>query len=407
MKKKATTNDRRLQSAVKMNIQKEDTRLYRLQEKKRLSVGRESAIVLGLAVIVAVFFLISVLAVLDLTYRGFSVAWLVENVKIRTDSLVGMVTGGTEQSGMKFFLTQFAAVILTGGALAASGAVYQGVFHNPAASPTLLGVQSGGLLGQAVYSLFFLAPPTYSVISYEDRQAIYDSQNLFERYTGQFFVLAGCFIAVAFVMTAAKLAGRGRISVVTLILSGTVFSSIINSLITVLQYNVSLLHGSGASAAASLTTASFGSMSHPQILLLMAVPVLLCLTIVHLMSGRINIIVFGEDEAKSMGMNVGRQRLLLIILSTVLTAVILSFCGQIAFIGLIAPNAARKIVGPDYKYLMPASTLMGALLLLTAYDISYMIGFSASVGNVTSIAGGIIFFIIMTVYRRQKHGDWA
>lgn len=406
-KKKA--DERRIKSSIEINIKKEDPRMYGAQQRKRISVGRENTIVIGMTIALLLLLTISILGVLDLSYHAFSWAWLIENVKVRVNDIFNLITGSSLSSGINFFLTEFAAVVLASAALAASGAVYQGTFHNPMASPTLLGVQSGGMLGKVVFSLLMITPTAYSVTTYEDRKLIYDSQSILERYTGQLFVFAGCIVAVVIVVSVAKIAGRGKISTVAMILAGTVFSSVINTITTGLQYTFSNFQSGSVAAAAvnSASTTSFGSTSNPQILMLMAIPIIICLVAVNMMGGKLNVIVFGEDEARSLGMNVSLQRIILIGISTLLTATVIAFCGQIAFVGLIVPNLARRIVGPDFRYLLPASTMLGGILMLIAYDLTYIIGFTVNVGQVTSIAGGFVFLIIMTAYRRKRHGDWA
>ena len=86
---------------------------------------------------------------------------------------------------------------------------------------------------------------------------------------------------------------------------------------------------------------------------------------------------------------------------------VIAFCGQVAFVGLIAAILARRLVGPDFRYLLPASVLTGALMLFIAFDVSYMIGFTVDTGSVTSIIGGLFFMIIMTANRRKKNASWA
>ena len=140
---------------------------------------------------------------------------------------------------------------------------------------------------------------------------------------------------------------------------------------------------------------------------MMAAPILLCLLIAMLMRNRINLLAFGETEAKTIGVNTSRARLVLIIVSTVLTASVISFCGQIAFVGLIAAILARRLVGPDFRYLLPASVLLGGFMLLLAFDVSYMIGIVVDTGSVMSIIGGLFFMVIMTVNRRKRNASWA
>ena len=409
-KNKISQRDReRLQSSIQMKMQQEDPRTYSMKEKERLSIGKEARTVLLLGIALILLFLFSLLCLLDLTFRGFSLAWLFENMTIRANALLHLFSGAHTEMGVKFLLSEFTAVVLCGAALSASGAIYQGVFHNPLASPTLLGVQSGGQFGQAIFSLYFIAPGAVSITTYEDRAAMLAGQSIFEIYAGQLFVFAGCLAAVAIVVTVARIAGKGKVSTVALLLAGTVFSGIVETVISVLKYTQSAYHpGSAAeSAISTVQQTSFSSVSHPVLMGMMAAPILLCLLAAMLMRNRINLLAFGETEAKTMGINTSRTRLLLIVISTVLTASVISFCGQIAFVGLIAAILGRRLVGPDFRYLLPASVLLGAFMLLLAFDISYMIGIVVDTGSVMSIIGGLFFMGIMTANRRKKNVGWT
>ena len=153
------------------------------------------------------------------------------------ESIIDLFSGAHVQTGIAFFITQFVSVLLCGAALSASAAIYQGVFHNAMASPTLLGVQAGGTLGQTVYSLYFIMPSLMTVTTYDEVQQRLDSQTIFETYMGQLFVLAGCFLAVFIVVSVSTAIGGGRVDTVAMILSGSVLTSVINIVIQALKYN--------------------------------------------------------------------------------------------------------------------------------------------------------------------------
>ena len=398
----------RLKSSISMNIQAQDPRTYQAREKKRLTIGRESFIVLVLAIGTLVLFLLSVVGVLDLTYRGFSLAWLFENVRLRTESLIQLMSGDHVESGIAFFIVQFVSAILCGAGLSASAAIYQGTFHNPLASPTLLGVQSGGTLGQTVFSLYVAVPAGITIQKYSDIQEMLEAESVFQLYMGQLFVLAGCFLAVFIVVAVSRAIGGDKLDTVAMLLAGTVLSSVIGIVVTAMRYTSSYMNGSVAStASSSVMMATFSTIYSPRVLALMGIPMTACMILACLLSGRINMIVFGEEEARTMGMNVKRQRNVLIVISTVLTSFVIAFCGQIAFIGLVAAVPARRIVGPDYRYLMPASIFMGGLMMIVAYDLNYMVGFAYDTGSMVSLIGGVFFLVIMTVNRRKRNADWA
>ena len=125
------------------------------------------------------------------------------------------------------------------------------------------------------------------------------------------------------------------------------------------------------------------------------------------LSGKLNILVFGEDEAKAMGMNIRRFRNVLIACCTILTAVVLSFCGQMAMIGFMVPHFARYMVGPDFRYLVPASALLGGIVTLLVYDLCYLTGQTGSFNMYTGVVCSIVSAIFILKYRRKRHADWA
>lgn len=108
-----------------------------------------------------------------------------------------------------------------------------------------------------------------------------------------------------------------------------------------------------------------------------------------------------------MGVNVGRDRLIMIILTTIMTGTTIAFCGQISFIGLMVPQFARFFVGTNYKYLLPASAFLGGIFMLLAFDIYYTLNFAFTVGTYVNAVGSIAFLIFMIRYRRKGHADWT
>ena len=142
-------------------------------------------------------------------------------------------------------------------------------------------------------------------------------------------------------------------------------------------------------------------------LLLLAVPACMGITAVILMRGRLNLLVFGEDEARVMGMRVERTRNIMIALVTILTALVISFCGQIGFVGFIIPHLARRFTGPDFRYLIPGSALLGAICMTAVYYIANLASYASNINFITSLVGGSIFFIMIIRFRNKRYADWA
>ena len=139
----------------------------------------------------------------------------------------------------------------------------------------------------------------------------------------------------------------------------------------------------------------------------LAVPVILGIVIIMAMRYRLNLLAFNDEEAQSLGISVNVTRNTVIVVCTVLTAVIVSFVGSVGFVGFIVPHLARKMVGPDFRYYIPASICLGAAYLLVAFYLANMSGvFQGSVGTLTSIVG-VVFFVVMAVRQRARgNADW-
>ena len=129
------------------------------------------------------------------------------------------------------------------------------------------------------------------------------------------------------------------------------------------------------------------------------------MAVLMLMCGRLNLIAFGEEEARMMGVDLGLERTVIVLLSTVMTAAVVAFCGAISFVGLIVPHLARHVAGNDFRRLTPACAFLGGLFLLLAFDLSYMLNYVVNAGLIVNVAGGGIFLISMIRYRRRGHAD--
>ena len=139
----------------------------------------------------------------------------------------------------------------------------------------------------------------------------------------------------------------------------------------------------------------FGNTYKPDQMMLMLGFLAPCVCALMSVAGRMDILALGDEQAATMGLNVVFFRNLIIAVNTVMTAVIIAFCGQIGFIGFIIPLAARRLVGPRFRRLLPASMLMGATLLLIIYDIAHLISMTAYMNVLTSALGSIVMVIAL------------
>lgn len=290
-----------------------------------------------------------------------------------------------------------------GAGLSVTGAVFQGSFRNSIASPTTLGVMSGGTLGSTIYIMWgseWIGGSLGNRLSEVSGMSAMGLQKFV-------FVLIGCLGAVLFTAGVSKLASRGgEISMVTLIVVGMVFSSAVSSVSQYIQLMVNTTDPYG-SKAAQLQTAMAGRMSDGAVWILVVV-VGAVVTYLILSAKRLNLIVFGEDEARAMGIHVRRTRNTMMVLCTVMTAVIIAACGGIGFVGLIIPHITRRVVGSDFRFLIPGCAAIGGMFVLICQwlpPISWMS--YAHVSDYTSMVGGVVFLYMIIRNRRRSNADWA
>ena len=226
--------------------------------------------------------------------------------------------------------------ILVGAMLSLSGAVYQGVFKNPLISPDLLGVSSGASVGAAL--------------------AIMLGATLAQR---QIMAFLGGLLAVYLSTSIPKLF-KNR-SNLTLVLSGIIVSGFLCSILSIMKFVAE-----EQTELASIVFWQMGSMAKVLGREIIAIsPVfVVCTIILLLLSWRINILSFGDLEAKSLGININKIRGIVIICASLLTASAVSISGTIGWVGLVIPHLGRILVGTDHTKLIPTTVVMGALFML-------------------------------------------
>lgn len=307
------------------------------------------------------------------------IAILAERAGIHLD-----VAYGTQQSAVlwNIRLPRVLLAILVGGGLATSGAALQGVFRNPLADPGLIGVSSGAALGAVASIIIGFAPFGPSSLSLA--------------------AFCGGLLATLIVYLFAR--RNGRTEVVTLLLTGIALNSIAGAATSFLIFTAS------DAQLRTIVFWSFGSLggatwrSVGAILVPIGVGVLL---LPHW--GRaLNLLSLGEREARHLGVETERVRLILIGLTALLTGAAVAFCGTIGFVGLIVPHLLRLIAGPDHRTLLPASALGGALLLVLADLVARTVAAPVEIplGVVTALAGGP-FFLWLLYRTRRDQGGWG
>lgn len=266
--------------------------------------------------------------------------------------------------------------VLVGMTLAISGAIFQAVTRNELASPYVLGVSGGAGLAVLVTLVFF---------------------------AGATFILpfAAAFGgAIAFLLVYAIAWKRGT-SPVRLVLAGVVVATVFQSLQTGLFY---FLDSTGAvKTALAWTTGSLTGVGWSQVRLA-TIPTLLVAPIAVLASRHLNVLLLGEDTARSLGMSVERMRFGLSGLAILAAATAVAVAGLVGFVGLVVPHVVRTVVGSDYRRLIVGCLFAGPALVVAA-DVIARLALSpiqVPVGVITGLLGGPYFLYLM-----RKHDDFS
>ena len=279
---------------------------------------------------------------------------------------------------LKIRLPLVLGAIISGAGLGICGCVMQAVLKNPMASPFTLGISSGAHFGVSMGAVFGI-----TILN------------------GPYFLVANAFLCAllcsGFIISLSAL--RGATSE-TMVLAGIAVNYLFqatNQLLTYIaddeQRNIMTLWGMG----------SLSSINWNGIWFLLTAS-LICLPLIFSRAWDLNLMTAGDESAKSMGVNAGHIRILIMIASSLLVAAIVAIVGVIGFVGLIAPHIGRMILGNDHRYLIPASGGIGAAILLIANALSMNILGSVVLptGIIMSIIGVPLFLSLILKGKRKE-----
>jgi len=278
------------------------------------------------------------------------------------------------------FFVRFPRVItacLVGAGLAASGTVMQGMFRNPMADPGILGVSSGAGLGAVTAIALGLTARSI--------------------YVMPLFASAGALFAS---FTIYVLASRdGKTPIVNLVLSGMAVSMFLGSIITIV---LTYIHGDQVKQFLFWTTGSLNGRRWEDAAI-SAGPIVIGIAILMFYTRDMNVLLMGEEEAQTVGMDTIRVRKMLLIVSSVITATAVCVSGSISFVGLIVPHIMRLILGPDHRVLLPSSVIGGAIFLVLCDLLGRTVSTrEISVGIITALIGAPYFLFLLN--RARKDG---
>jgi len=255
---------------------------------------------------------------------------------------------------------------IVGACLSGAGVTLQGIFRNPLVDPFILGISAGAAFGCAITIGFLSSVPV------------------------QFMAFVFAVSAVVIAYTVAKT--QGEISRLPLILSGVIVSAFFTALVSIVKF---LVDPHKLQSIVYWLMGSF-SLADWKSLKVAFVGVIFGILPIFLMRWRLNVMSMGEEEAKALGVNVSRDRLLFIGFSTLAVAVATSLCGIIGWVGLMVPHLVRMLTGPDHKTLVPLSFAAGASFMILADTVSRTLtSFDIPVGIITALTGAPFFIYLM------------
>lgn len=310
----------------------------------------------------------------------FSVDLATGSVNVPLSDVWAALSGGdcpqaTARIILNIRLIKAVVALLAGAALSVSGLQMQTLFRNPLAGPYVLGISSGASLGVA---LFILGAPLLGL------SAAFTSVGIAgAAWAGSAIVLA----------VIAVIAHRIKDIMVILIL-GMMFSSGVSAIVQILQY---LSNEQSLKAFVIWTMGSLGDVTSSQLWVL--VPAVLAGLILAVLTIKpLNMLLFGEEYAVTMGLNIRRSRLLIFLSTTLLAGTVTAFCGPIGFIGLAMPHVTRALYGnSDHRVLLPGTILTGASVMLVCDIVSKL--FTLPVNAITALLG--IPIVVWIVLKKQ------
>ena len=313
----------------------------------------------------------------------FGLDLLIGSVHIPLRDILGAMVGvdvdpATRLIVLDIRLIKAVVAILTGMALSVSGLQMQTLFRNPLAGPYVLGINSGASLGVA---LFILGMPLLGIATNSTMSSIGTAG---AAWLGSALILA----FVASVSTRIK-------DIMVILILGMMISSGVSAVVQILQY---LSNEESLKSFVIWTMGSLGDVTTNQ-LHLMLPAVLFGLVVSVAVIKPLNLLLLGEQYARTMGLNVRRSRYLIFLSTTLLAGTVTAFCGPIGFVGLAIPHIARMLFcNADHRILLPASALCGAVVLLTCDIISKWL--TLPINTITALLG--IPIVIWVVIRNKS-----
>ena len=350
--------------------------IQKLQKKKQ----RQRVLIFILAAVV-------ILTAVCCLFVGSSNMTMLDGIK----GLLGKGTDGQNRIIRHIRLPRVLAAVIAGAGLSVAGLMMQTTLNNAMASPSTLGVSNAAVFGANLSIIAFAG----GFLSTGNNLQSFDvGANPYATS-----VMAFAFAAVSVLLILGLCTVRS-FSPNVVVLAGMGIGAVWTAATTILQYYATDV---GLSAAVVWSFGDLGRATYKKDLIMLAA-LLVGVVFFALMSWKYNALLSGEATAKTMGINVAGLRFATLLLSSVITAVCVSFLGVIGFVGVICPHVTKKILGQDHRVTIPVSCLSGSLLLLLADTLSRSIGGGSAlpVGAITSLLGAP-FFIAIIFSGKENH----
>lgn len=318
----------------------------------------------------------------------FVASLLLGSVSLQVKEVLRVILGQEVDPQTRILVTHFRlpkaiTALVVGAALSASGLQMQTLFRNPLAGPYVLGISSGASLG---VSLFLLGAPLLGVSV--------ASETL--RNIG---VVGSAWIGAALILAVIMAVSVRLKDIMAILILGMMFGSAASAIVQILQY---LSPDSALKSFVVWTMGSLSGVSLQQLGLMSGIVVAGLALSIYLIKP-LNLLLLGENYARTMGLNIRWIRFLLFASTTLLAGTVTAFCGPIGFIGIAVPHVARMLTGnADHRVLMPASMLMGSVTMLLCDIIAQLPGHEMvlPVNTITALLG--IPIIVLVIVRNRK-----
>ena len=318
----------------------------------------------------------------------FVASLLLGSVSLQVKEVLGVILGQEADPQTRILVTHFRlpkaiTALVVGAALSASGLQMQTLFRNPLAGPYVLGISSGASLG---VSLFLLGAPLLGVSV--------ASETL--RNIG---VVGSAWIGAALILAVIMAVSVRLKDIMAILILGMMFGSAASAIVQILQY---LSPDSALKSFVVWTMGSLSGVSLQQLGLMSGIVVAGLALSIYLIKP-LNLLLLGENYARTMGLNIRWIRFLLFASTTLLAGTVTAFCGPIGFIGIAVPHVTRMLTGnADHRVLMPASMLMGSVTMLLCDIIAQLPEHEMvlPVNTITALLG--IPIIVLVIVRNRK-----